>query len=194
MDKAALRLDIKNRLEEITEEKRIEKSRSACLNLISTPQFRQASVVMMYMAFPYETDAADAIVYAWQNNKKIAVPKVNWNEKNMSPVLIDSLEENQFSLEKYGLKNPVNGETIELDSIDLVVTPAIGYDNSGNRLGHGGGYYDGFFAEKNLKAIRCGFVFSEQIIDSVPVNEWDKTVDMVVTDQDVIYCIGKNII
>jgi 5-formyltetrahydrofolate cyclo-ligase len=86
----------------------------------------------------------------------------------MIPVRINSLETG-FSTEATGLRNPITGVPIPIKEIDLVVAPALGFDREGNRLGRGGSYYDRFFANEVLKASRCGFVFSEQIIDSVPV-------------------------
>jgi len=71
-----------------------------------------------------------------------------------------------------------------------VLTPALGFDKKGNRLGRGGSYYDRFFANEKLKASRCGFVFAEQVIDSLPVTESDEPVDFLVTDEGVIHFKG----
>ena len=68
----------------------------------------------------------------------------------------------------------------------MVVTPALAYDRSGNRLGRGGAYYDRFFASDELRAKRCGFAFSEQVIDSVPVENHDQLVHFLVTDSEVV--------
>ncbi len=77
------------------------------------------------------------------------------------------------------------------EEIDLVVTPAVGFDREGNRLGRGCAYYDRFFANKELKAARCGFAFAEQIVGSIPVTELDEPVDFLVTDEGVIYFNGS---
>ena len=74
-----------------------------------------------------------------------------------------------------------------IKEIDLVVTPALGFDGKGNRLGRGGSYYDRFFANAELKAPRCGFAFAEQLVDSIPVAEHDKPVDFLVTDEGITY-------
>jgi 5-formyltetrahydrofolate cyclo-ligase len=186
MDKTQLRRQLQNYLLGVTEEQRSEKSKKACRNLISTPQFQKASVVMLYLSLPHEADTSDAILYAWQHDKTVVVPKISWQQRHMIPVQINSLETG-FSTEVAGLRNPITGVPIPFKQIDLVVAPALGFDSKGNRLGRGGSYYDRFFANRELSSPRCGFAFAEQLIDSIPVTESDVPVDFLVTDREVIY-------
>lgn len=140
---------------------------------------------MMYLALPNEIDTTAVILNAWQNGKTVAVPKVSWMQRHMIPVLITSLETG-LNAEDAGLRNPGTGTPMPIDEIDLVVTPAMAFDDNGYRLGRGGGYYDRFFEAKQLRALKCGFVFSQQIVDSVPIAEHDRYVDFIVTDERVI--------
>ncbi len=41
-----------------------------------------------------------------------------------------------------------------------------------------------------MKAKKCGFAFAEQVIDDVPITEHDVPVEMLVTDEEVLY-FGK---
>ena len=186
MDKAQLRRTLLNRLHAMPSEQRNEKSRKACRNLVSTEPFQRASTVMMFVSLPHEVDTSEAILHAWQLGKVVAVPKISWEQRHMIPVQISSLETG-FSTGASGLRNPIAGVPVPFGDIDLVVTPALGFDSKGNRLGRGGSYYDRFFANSELKALRCGFAFSEQLVDSVPVTEHDQPVDMVVTDEGIIH-------
>ena len=186
MNKAQLRRKLQNCLLAIPSEQRSEKSRKACRNLVSIPQFQSASTVMMYLSLPNEVDTSEAILHAWQLGKVIAVPKVSWQQKHMMPVQIHSLETG-FTTSSWGLRNPIAGVPMPFEDIDLVVTPALGFDRKGNLLGRGGCYYDRFFANEQLKAHRCGFAFTEQLVDSIPVTEHDEQVDFLVTDEEVIY-------
>ncbi len=193
MDKQRLRRDLQKRLLEMTEERRIAKSKKACQNLISTQQFQSASVIMIFLSFPHEVSTAEAILHAWQLGKIVVVPKISWQQRHMIPVQINSLE-TDFSTEVAGLRNPVAGVPVPFDQIDLVVTPALAFDRKGNRLGRGGSFYDRFFANEELKAPRCGFGFAEQVVDCVPVAEHDKPIDLLVTDEEIIYfndCKGE---
>jgi 5-formyltetrahydrofolate cyclo-ligase len=186
MNKAQLRRELQNCLLSITSEQRNEKSRKACQNLVSIPQFQSASMVMMFLSLPHEVDTSEAILNAWQLGKAVAVPKVSWQQRHMIAVQINSLETGILT-EASGLQNPIAGVPVAFEEIDLVVTPGLGFDKKGNRLGRGGSYYDRFFANTELKASRCGFGFAEQLVEKIPVAEHDEPVDIVVTEKEIIY-------
>ncbi len=187
MEKVELRRQLRNCLLAMSADRRKDKSRKACRNLVSTEQFQKGSIVMMYLSLPHEVDTSDAILQAWQLGKTVAVPKISWQQRHMIPVAINSLETG-FAEGVGGLRNPIGGAPIPFEEIDLVVSPGLGYDRSGNRLGRGGAFYDRFFANNALTASRCGLSFIEQVVDSIPVAENDKPVDFLVTDEGVINC------
>jgi 5-formyltetrahydrofolate cyclo-ligase len=184
--KLQLRNELKARLVAMSVEARSEKSKAACRNLIETPPFQQAAVVMIYLSLPHEVDTAAIILSAWQQGKTVAVPKVSWQQRHMIPVIITSLETG-FSTDVGGLRNPITGAPMPIEEIDLVVAPGLGFDRKGNRIGRGGSYYDRFFANKGLRAIKCGFAFEEQVVENVPVVEHDVQMDILVTDDEVVY-------
>jgi 5-formyltetrahydrofolate cyclo-ligase len=186
MDKEQLRSQLQKSLLEMPPEQRSEKSRRACRNLISTSQFQSASSIMMYLPLPHEVDTSEAILHAWQLGKTVAVPKISWQQRRMIAVEINSLDTG-FSMSDSGIRNPTTGVPMPFEEIDLVVTPALGFDRQGNRLGRGGSYYDRFFTDEKFRASKCGFVFTEQVIESIPVDSADVPVDFLVTDEEIIY-------
>lgn len=190
MNKAELRQKLQKHLFAIPPDTIEEKSREACRNLLSTPEFQNASTIMMYLSLSHETDTSEAILSAWQLGKTVAVPKISWEQRHMIPVAIHSLETG-FSTGALGLRNPTAGVPVPFEEIDLVVTPGLGFDKKGNRLGRGGSYYDRFFANPELKAQKCGLAFDEQIVEQIPVNDHDIPVDLVVTDKEILYISEK---
>jgi len=189
--KLQLRNELKSRLVAMSVEARSEKSKTTCRNLIETPQFQQAAVVMIYLSLPHEVDTAAVILSAWQQGKTVAVPKVSWQQRHMIPVIITSLDTG-FSTDVGGLRNPITGAPMPIEEIDLVVSPGLGFDRKGNRIGRGGSYYDRFFANKKLRAVKCGFAFEEQVVDTVPTDEHDMQMDMLVTNDEII-CFNKEV-
>jgi 5-formyltetrahydrofolate cyclo-ligase len=75
---------------------------------------------------------------------------------------------------------------IAIDDIDLAIVPGAAFDYSGNRLGYGAGYYDSLLAERKRKMLVIALAYEEQIVDSIPPEEHDVQVDMIVTDKRVI--------
>ncbi len=193
MDKARVRRELQKCLLAITPEQRKARSRKACEHLAETSEFRSASVVMMFLSLPQEVDTSEAILAAWQLGKTVVVPKVLWREQHLIPVEIHSLN-SACETNASGLRNPTSGVLTPIEQIDLVVTPGLAFDRSGNRLGRGGAYYDRFFAHEQLTAARCGFGFAEQLLDSVPVARHDQPIDLVVTDEGVLrLCSSKGV-
>ncbi|MBN2132687.1 MAG: 5-formyltetrahydrofolate cyclo-ligase [Sedimentisphaerales bacterium] len=187
MEKVELRRHLRKCLLAMPPEEQKEKSRKACRNLVATDQFQKASIVMMYLSLPHEVDTSEAILHAWQLGKTVVVPKISWQQRHMIPVQINSLETG-FSTGVGGLRNPITGVPMPFEELDLIVAPALGFDRRGNRLGRGGSFYDRFFANDELAASRCGFAFTEQVVESIPVTDSDEPVDFLVTDEEVIYC------
>lgn len=70
-----------------------------------------------------------------------------------------------------------------LSSVDLVIVPALAVDVEGNRLGRGAGYYDRALAHTD--APLCALLFDGEITDTIPHEEHDVRMDMVVTPTGV---------
>ena len=187
MDKAQLRQQIKSTITQTPEEARAEMSRAACRNLLELDEYKRAAVVMCFLSLPHEVDTTPIILHAWQHDKTVAVPKVSWQQRHMIPVEISSLETG-ITTGSAGLKNPTTGVPMPLEEIDLVITPGIAFTKDGDRLGRGGAYYDRFFISKSLNAVKCGIAFGTQIVETIPTDEHDQLVDLIVTENGVINC------
>lgn len=185
MDKKELRKNIKLKLSELTAEKVKLKSSSIARKMMTMPEFKHAGVIMVFLSLPHEVDTASIILHAWQQGTMVAVPKISWEQRHMIPVQINSLETG-FSTDGYGLKNPVTGVPVPLEDIDIVVTPGLCFDKKGNRLGRGGGYFDRFFANESLRALKCGVCFSSQLIEEVPTDDTDISIDCLVTEDEIL--------
>lgn len=71
---------------------------------------------------------------------------------------------------------------------DIILCPMLAFDRDGYRLGYGGGFYDrsleNLRKEKNIMAI--GVAYHAQEVVSVPHDELDQPLDMIVTEKEVI--------
>ncbi|MBM4103617.1 MAG: 5-formyltetrahydrofolate cyclo-ligase [Planctomycetes bacterium] len=187
MDKAQLRKDLRQILARMPEEIRRQKSRQICGHLLDAGDYKKASVVMAFLSMPGEVDTTPILLDAWQRGKTVVVPKVLWEQRRMIPVEIRSLDTG-LGVDKMGLRNPTTGEPVPYDDIDLVITPGLGFDRQGNRLGRGGAYYDRFFVSPGLRAMKWAVAFSEQIVDAIPCDSGDIPIEAIVCETGIIRC------
>ena len=186
MKKNCLRQQIKNSLIQLSPDERQQKSRVACENLSATDEFRQARAVMLFLSLPHEIDTTFALQSAFTEEKTVLVPKMIWEDSKIIPVRLPALDA-ECEQDRYGLRVPVHDEHISAGEIDLVVVPGLAFDAQGRRLGRGGGFYDRFLAQSDLRAWTCGFAFQEQLVPEIPTDANDRPVDMLVTDCQIYH-------
>ena len=95
---------------------------------------------------------------------------------------------------RYGIPEPAQpGELLEPFQLDLVLVPLLGFDRRGNRLGHGGGYYDRSFAFLNeqvrpTEPLLVGIAYAFQELPEVDEQDWDVPLDFIATERELIDC------
>lgn len=73
-----------------------------------------------------------------------------------------------------------------LGSVDAIIVPGLAFDRSCSRLGRGGGFYDRLLAQPTLAGtLKISVCLHDLIIDAIPTEPHDVSVDVVITDQDV---------
>ena len=83
---------------------------------------------------------------------------------------------------------PGNDLLFELQTTDVVLTPGVGFDRKGRRLGRGKGYYDRAFRGPLALAVRVALAFKFQVIDKIPTSSDDEPVHYIVADDGVLDC------
>ena len=71
---------------------------------------------------------------------------------------------------------------------DILVMPIVGFDLLKNRIGYGGGYYDRTIQklEKKKEILKVGVAFDEQEINKVPIEKFDKKLDLIITPKRMV--------
>ena len=90
----------------------------------------------------------------------------------------------------FGAKEPEGGSVLDPRDLDVILTPGLGFDRRGYRVGYGKGYYDRFLARTDPSAMRMALCYALQVIDNVPAAPFDLPVDVIVTEEERIDCSG----
>jgi 5-formyltetrahydrofolate cyclo-ligase len=183
--KAGIRARMRATLASMSEEDRHRASRLACTRLINLDVFRHASVIMTYMPLATEVDTTPIAIRCFQTGKNVCVPRVDWERREMYAIEVNSFDDHYMETDEHGLRSPREGRLVVPNSIDVVVVPGLAFDTRGNRLGRGGGYFDRFLSRLRRSAASVGLAFDEQIIDEVPIDGRDVSVDLIVTNRRV---------
>lgn len=139
------------------------------------PAFRAAKTVLLYYSLKDEVDT-HAFVRKWSNQKQILLPVVVGDDLELR--LYTGPEGMQIS--SYGIEEPVGEAFTDYDSIDLIVVPGVAFDQKGNRLGRGKGYYDRLLPQIP-SAYKAGICFPFQLVEEVPAEPHDVCMDIIIT-------------
>ena len=119
--------------------------------------------------------------------KNFFISKIT-NSKNRE-MKINKYNKNELILHKFGYYESSSNDFYDEEILDVVIVPALAFDSKKNRIGFGGGYYDTFLEkvrQKNNKVLFIGVCYDFQIIDSVPTEKHDVTLDFVVSESKII--------
>jgi 5-formyltetrahydrofolate cyclo-ligase len=168
------------------------KSLEISSRLLASPEFKAARVIQCYLAVATEAQTAQVIRQALRLKKRVAVPITDPNKRMLSLSELADLNPDMLQPGPFGIlqPRPSSFRAVQPSEIDLWLLPGIAFDEEGNRLGFGGGYYDRFLPGRRGAAI--GLAFDFQIVESLPVEENDHSVDQVITEKRTIFCRSQN--
>ena len=94
-------------------------------------------------------------------------------------------KKNFLKLNKFGIPEP---ERIRKVYPDIIFVPLVAFDSRLYRIGYGGGYYDRYIHKISNKKnfIKIGIAYSCQKISKVPINKYDKKLDMIITEKYIL--------
>lgn len=154
-------------------------SKLICERLKALPVFQDAVHILSYAAIQSEVDP----FHLWElkrSDQVLYFPRVSGEDLIIHQV--DSAE--QLKPGSYGVPEPDPQECpeVEYHDFDLVLVPGIVFGRSdGHRLGYGKGYYDRFLV--TCRGYRMGLAFGFQVLESVPDEGHDQTLDAVLTER-----------
>ncbi len=183
MDRDRLRKDMLEKRNAMDPGKRAEDSRRIFARLKELPVYEDASSVFFYHSFGSEVETQSMIEQALRKGKAVALPKVK-DSATMLFYYVEGLGECQSGA--FGVPEPPEGSLPAFSEPDLVIVPGLVFDREGNRLGYGKGYYDRFFKTLPFGVPKAALAFDEQLVATVLKEEYDVSMDFIITPTEVI--------
>ena len=149
------------------------------------PYLKNAQNIMIFMDMKNEVRITKLIELYPEKNFFIS-KIVNSKNREMK---INKYNENELVLHKFGYYESSSDDFYDEKILDIVIVPALAFDSSKNRIGFGGGYYDTFLnkvREKNKNTLFIGVCYDFQMIEEVPIEGHDITLDLVINESEVL--------
>ena len=182
MRKQYLRLRDNLRLTDIR-----DKSKKIIEKLYAMPCYRQAKTVMMYIDFRNEVSTKAVLLKALHQGKKVVVPVTDTRARKL---ILSEIKDADRELRpgSYGILEPAKEfiREVSADILDIIIVPGLVFDLRGYRIGYGGGYYDKLLQDINPNTKTIGLAFDFQIVDSLCIENFDRKVDVIITEERII--------
>ncbi len=158
--------------------------------LLALPELADVPTVLTYAAMPAELDPSFAITALRQHAVRIGYTRIE-APGVLGVHVVES--ETQLIPGPLSIRQPSEDlPRLPFDQIDAVIVPGVAFDESGARLGYGGGYFDRLLPMLRPDCARIGVAFDEQLLEEIPAEEHDAFVDVVVTPTRVIRPSWRN--
>jgi 5-formyltetrahydrofolate cyclo-ligase len=151
--------------------------------LLALDSYGNAGCVMAYASFGSEFESGDFIADALARGKTLVLPRVERDSRVLQLYQVRD-PARQLVAGVWGIRQPRADlcPVVPASQLDFVLVPGVAFTRHCERLGYGGGYYDGFIRGLARRPLLVAATFSLQIFPELPVSESDQRVDCVITE------------
>ncbi len=164
-----------------------DKSHQIFSHLRVLPPFLQAQTIVLYSAEADEVQTEDIWHEALKLGKAVYYPRISTDRADLE--FVRRFPDTPLIPGTFNIPIPPGNDLlIGVTPTDAVLTPGVGFDQVGHRLGRGKGYYDRAFRGVLANACRVALAFACQIVSRIPTAETDERVPYFITELGVTDC------
>lgn len=180
MFKKDLRLDFDERRKNISKQFLANASLCIANNALKIPIWDLDYYhIFLPISSKREPDTSYILSVLHGKDKNIVLPKVS-GEHLEHYLLTDSTK---LKNSEWNIPEPEEGIEISPEKIDVVFVPLLAFDEEGNRVGYGKGYYDDFLGNCRPETIKVGLSLFEPVKRIADVYEKDIPLDYCITPE-----------
>jgi 5-formyltetrahydrofolate cyclo-ligase len=190
-DKSDLRQKLRARRRALSADEQHQAARRLAVNLTGTRLFLTSRRVACYLPNDGEIDSALVIKNIHRLRKILYLPVLSRLSHDRL-WFAEAGPKTKLVPNRFGIPEPVvkSRDLVRAQELDLILMPLVGFDDKGNRLGMGGGFYDRsleFLRHRNhwRKPHLLGIAYDFQRVNGLAADPWDVPLQGVITDQAV---------
>jgi 5-formyltetrahydrofolate cyclo-ligase len=190
-DKSDLRQNLRARRRALSADEQRQAARRLAVNLTGTRLFLTSRRVACYLPNDGEIDSAPVIEHIRRLRKILYLPVLSRLSHDRL-WFAEAGPKTKLVPNRFGIPEPVvkSRDLVRAQELDLILMPLVGFDDKGNRLGMGGGFYDRsleFLSHRQhwRKPHLLGIAYDFQRVNGLVADPWDIPLQGVITDQAV---------
>lgn len=184
-DKKLLRSQLRQARRSLTATEVTEKSRRIWDHLRAFTPFQQARALVLYSADENEVQTEAIWQEALLRSTAVYYPRITADRTDLE--FIRRYPGEQLKPGTFGILIPPGEDLLTgIQATDVVLTPGVGFDTQGHRLGRGRGYYDRAFRGTLHSALRVALAYQCQIVPCIPTDPQDEAVQYIITETGII--------
>ena len=188
--KQEIRQEITEKFAALSDREKAVKTRGIENRVFEFANFLEAKVVLLYLAAENEVRTEGIFRRCFDYNKIVVLPVHDTDRRKIKIYKIDNPSTDLiFEDRRIPEPSPERCKVVPFDCLDIALVPALALDEKGGRVGSGHGYYDRLIPKLPATTRKVALAFEDQILQQVPMGSHDRHVDIIITDQRVIYKI-----
>jgi 5-formyltetrahydrofolate cyclo-ligase len=188
--KQELRKNIEKKIAVLSEDEMAKKITAIEQRLFEFANFLEARIVLFYINIGCEVETINLIKKSYKYNKIVVLPVFNPSNNTFKLMKVDDIATDMVEGPRKIMEpDPNKCKVVPIECIDIAIIPGIAMDEKGGRVGPGDGFYDRLIPELPATTRKVGLAIENQIIPQIPMESHDKYVDIVITEERVIYKI-----
>lgn len=143
---------------------------------------KQNRCIASYHSFSGEIDTVEINKALRLAGHHMALPVIHPEEKGLMDFYSYEKPEDLI-LNRFKIPEPVVSEEnlVQPHHLEVVIVPLVGFNEKGERLGMGGGYYDRMLKKISCECLTLGLAYDFQLIPEIKSQPWDMPLDEVIT-------------
>ena len=137
----------------------------------------------LYLGFDGELATSKLIEALWKLDVEVYLPRLHPFAKGHL-LFMRYTADTEMVINRYKIAEPKLDirHMVTVEHLDMIVTPLVAFDDKGNRMGMGGGFYDRTLAQvTDNKPLAVGYAHDCQQVSFLPVEYWDIPLPVIIT-------------
>ncbi|WP_203294830.1 5-formyltetrahydrofolate cyclo-ligase [Luteirhabdus pelagi] len=158
MDKRTLRKEYRMRRASLSDDEVEELSLKIANQALTLPLWEKEYYhIFLPISNKKEVNTEYLLQILHGKDKSIVVPKARFEDREMDHILLQ--DNTKIAITDMGIPEPVSGIEVPAEQLDVIFVPLLAYDEQGNRIGYGKGFYDRFLSKCKRDARFIGLSF-----------------------------------